>query len=141
MRQGFSFCGLRIDSEGLRNTPAVRVTLFSDRRLTRPDLEAVKRELTWRFDLDAGLSDFDAAGSGDRQFRPVFRKWRGSRDSWHGTLYELLVISILLQNATVRRTVQMIHALLEKFGTRLSFDSKSLLRDVVARRSEQGFGG
>jgi 3-methyladenine DNA glycosylase/8-oxoguanine DNA glycosylase len=126
IRQGPSLCGLRIQDEGSRNRPAIRISLFSDLGLADSDLGALKSELIWRFDLEADLSDFDAAALRDPRFRSVFRKWRGTRDSWHGTLYELLVISILLQNATVRRTVQMLQVLLDTFGTKVRFDVKSL---------------
>ena len=40
------------------------------------------------------------------------------------SLYELLIVCVLLQNAMVRRTVQMTNALLDAFGTELRFDSK-----------------
>ena len=42
------------------------------------------------------------------------------------SLYEYLIIGIVLQNATVRRSVQMLKALLEKYGTELEFDNKKL---------------
>lgn len=42
------------------------------------------------------------------------------------SLYEYLIIGIVLQNATVRRSVQMFKALLENYGTLLEFDGKKL---------------
>lgn len=42
------------------------------------------------------------------------------------SLYETLVIYIVLQNATVRRTVQMFEALFDNFGKRLKFNGKTL---------------
>lgn len=42
------------------------------------------------------------------------------------SLYEYLIIGIVLQNATVRRSVQMFQALLEHYGTPLKFDGKQL---------------
>src|SRR5260370_25346139 len=82
--------------------------------------------MVWRLDLDAGLSEFGRTARKDRQFRAVFKRWSGTRDSCFYSLYEQLVIGLLLQNATVRRTVQMTHALLDAFGTRISFDSKNI---------------
>jgi 3-methyladenine DNA glycosylase/8-oxoguanine DNA glycosylase len=41
-------------------------------------------------------------------------------------LYEYLVIGIVLQNATVRRSIQMFQALLEHYGKPLAFDGKRL---------------
>jgi len=43
-----------------------------------------------------------------------------------GSLYEYLIIGIVLQNATVRRSMQMFQALLERYGTRLEFDGRTL---------------
>jgi DNA-3-methyladenine glycosylase II len=43
-----------------------------------------------------------------------------------GSLYEYLVIAIVLQNATVRRSVQMLQALFERYGTLLRFDRREL---------------
>jgi 3-methyladenine DNA glycosylase/8-oxoguanine DNA glycosylase len=43
-----------------------------------------------------------------------------------GSLYEYLVIAIVLQNATVRRSVQMLQALFERYGTLLRFDRRQL---------------
>lgn len=41
-------------------------------------------------------------------------------------LYEYLIIGIVLQNASVRRSVQIFKALLENYGTLLEFDGKKL---------------
>ena len=43
------------------------------------------------------------------------------------SLYEYLVIGIVLQNSSVRRSVQMFQVLLENYGKRLEFDDKKLL--------------
>jgi 3-methyladenine DNA glycosylase/8-oxoguanine DNA glycosylase len=43
-----------------------------------------------------------------------------------GSLYEYLVIAIVLQNATVRRSVQMLQGLFERYGSPLRFDGKEL---------------
>jgi len=44
----------------------------------------------------------------------------------YGSLYEYLIIAIVLQNATVRRSVNMMQALFEGYGTLLSYDGKQL---------------
>jgi N-glycosylase/DNA lyase len=43
------------------------------------------------------------------------------------SLYELLIISIVLQNATVRRTIQMMDNLFKAYGSRMEFAGKELL--------------
>jgi hypothetical protein len=44
-----------------------------------------------------------------------------------GSLYEYLIIGVVLQNATVKRSVQMFQNLLINFGDVLEFDNKRLL--------------
>ncbi|MGO9604638.1 MAG: DNA-3-methyladenine glycosylase family protein [Candidatus Binataceae bacterium] len=124
LRVGRRLYGIRIDDVG--TNARLRVSVFHSRSVSAPDLETLKSELVWRFDLDANLREFARLARKDRHTRAVFRRWRGTRDSCFSSLYELFVIAILLQNATIRRTVQMMRALLDAFGTRLTFDSQSL---------------
>jgi 3-methyladenine DNA glycosylase/8-oxoguanine DNA glycosylase len=42
------------------------------------------------------------------------------------SLYEYLVIGIVLQNATIRRSIQMFQALLERYGALLDYDRRRL---------------
>ncbi len=126
LRAGGRLFAVRIGDRGTRAEPELRVSIYGDRPVTATDREIIRREIVWRFDLDADLSEFARSARKDRRFGAVFRRWRGTRDSCFYSLYEQLVIALLLQNATVRRTVQMTRALLEALGTEISFDSKSL---------------
>ena len=47
------------------------------------------------------------------------------------SLYETLIIYIVLQNATVRRSVQMLENLFESFGKKLVYDGKTLSAFLV----------
>ena len=62
----------------------------------------------------------------DKRFAPLFKKWVGMRVSSANDLYELMIISVFLQNATIRRTVQMTNTMLDNFGTRVIFDNKEI---------------
>ena len=126
LRVGRRLYGVQIDDVGTNSEPGLRVSLFDNRDVSQRDLDLLRSELVWRFDLDTNLSEFARLAQKDQRFRAVFRRWRGMRDSCFNSIYELLVIAILLQNATVRRTVHMMQALLEAFGTKLTFDSKIL---------------
>jgi 3-methyladenine DNA glycosylase/8-oxoguanine DNA glycosylase len=76
--------------------------------------------------LDADLAAFESKWGADPLLALALERWRGMRVSAGGSLYEMLVIYVLLQNATVRRTVQMMQALFERFGTLLRFDGHEL---------------
>lgn len=114
--------GLKIED----NKESLEVTIYSDHQITSQEAESIKGEIVWRFGLDQDLTEFNRLANKDMRFAPIFKKWLGMRNSSAHNLYELLIIAVLLQNATVRRTVQMTEALLGKFGAELSFDDKKL---------------
>jgi 3-methyladenine DNA glycosylase/8-oxoguanine DNA glycosylase len=141
MRVGASVYGLKITNAGVASRPKIRADVFHRRKPTASELKAIRAEISYRFDLYADLSEFNRAARADRRFAPIFRRWRGSRAAIGLSLYELMIVSIVLQNATVRRTVQMMNALLEQFGTPITFDSHTLYAiwrpDHIRNVSEQ----
>lgn len=114
--------GLRIEEAGSQ----VRIGVWTDAGVPEPVLAALAEELAWRANLRLDLADFERRARRDRELGPVVGRWRGMRPMHMGSLYEYLVIAIVLQNATVRRSVQMLQALFEGYGTLLRFDRREL---------------
>jgi len=133
--------GLKMENKGSIDNPTIRLIFFSEAPLTKKETDAIVEEIQWRFDLDGDLSEFSNRFKHDDLLGAVLQKWRGMHVSCGNSLYELLVISIVLQNATVRRTVQMMEALLDKYGTKVKFDGKELYAfwepERLQRASEQ----
>jgi DNA-3-methyladenine glycosylase II len=123
---GGKLLGLKLEQAGSIDEPEINLTVFSEFRLSSNDRERIVGELGWRYGLEEDISDFSRQFEEDRFLGPVLRKWRGMRANCSDSLYELLVVSILLQNATVRRTVQMMNNLFNNYGTKLRFDKKEL---------------
>ena len=126
LRLGDDLLGIRMEDAGDRGRPAIDVDLFSSSPLSGALKDAALDELSWRFDLASDLSPFELAFRDDPVLGPIIERWRGMRVSAGDSLYETLIIFITLQNATVRRTVQMMRALLSAFGTPLEFDGHTL---------------
>ncbi len=126
IRIGKRLYGLKIQDGGTLHKPKLNVSIFSKRNISDAAMEAVRQEIVWRFDLHADLRAFNKLAKGDTRFYPVFKRWLGMRNSSAHNLYELLIIAVLLQNATIRRTVQMMDALLKRYGTKLIFDHKEM---------------
>jgi DNA-3-methyladenine glycosylase II len=122
LRLGDQSFGLRIEDA----TPNVRVHVWARGRVSGQLLGTVAEELSWRANLRLDLADFERCARRDPALAPVLRRWRGMRPMHLGSLYEYLVIAIVLQNATVRRSVQMLQALFQRYGTRLRFDGRDL---------------
>ncbi len=118
--------GLRLEDAGDVDRPVLEVAAYASEAIP-PHLGTwLASELRWRFDLDADLRPFQRQCGADPLLAPALERWRGMRINTGGSLYEMLVIYVLLQNATVRRTVQMMQALFERFGTLLRFDGREL---------------
>lgn len=118
--------GLKIENRGRSQNPKIKVSVFYNNNISDEDIENIEREIIWRFDLNANLKEFNTIAKSDKHFYPIFKKWLGMRNSSAHNLYELLIIAVVLQNATVRRTVQMMDALLDSYGNKLKFDNKEI---------------
>lgn len=118
--------GLIIEDKRTINKPKVLLHIYSNRQLSPEFIESVAEEIEWRFNLELDLTDFYRDVRNDPLLVPIIKKFRGMRPMHHGSLYEYLVISILLQNAPVRRSVNMMQALFEHYGTLLDYDKQKL---------------
>ncbi|GAF81036.1 unnamed protein product, partial [marine sediment metagenome] len=107
IRIGKKLFGLKIENKGKTQKPKIKVSIFYNKGISNKEVCNIKREIIWRFDLDADLKEFNKLAKSDERFYPIFKKWLGMRNSGPENLYELLIIAVVLQNATVRRTVQM----------------------------------
>jgi 3-methyladenine DNA glycosylase/8-oxoguanine DNA glycosylase len=125
LRLGEAVYGLKLHDLGTADALHVALTICSDHRLTPKETAAVTEQVAYDFALYADLSEFNALLERDELMRPVLERWRGTRPSG-GPLYEMLVICIVLQNAVVRRSIQMMQNLLHAYGTLLHFDGQSL---------------
>jgi 3-methyladenine DNA glycosylase/8-oxoguanine DNA glycosylase len=118
--------GLKMVGEGTIDDPKIKLTIYSKSRVSQQKIEEIVRELEWRYGLREDIRDFFKEFEHDKFLEPTFKRLRGMRNNCANSLYELLIISIVLQNATVRRTVQMMNNLFNSYGTKLRFDSKEL---------------
>lgn len=114
--------GLKFEDQGTVDHPALRLSVWSEKPLDAAFLDGLTAEIAYRCNLNLDLRDFYARFADDAQLGPVIARWRGMRPAAFASLYEYLLIAIVLQNATVRRSVQMMQALLETYGTALSYD-------------------
>lgn len=118
--------GLKFENRGTIDEPHVSLSIWSAGPLEQAYLTRLAGEISYRYNLQLDLSDFYRQFGGDPYLGPVLARWRGMRPLNYSSLYEYMMIAIVLQNATVRRSVQMMQALFERCGTQLSYDGKDL---------------
>lgn len=118
--------GLIYEDASTRFKPKVRVKVFSNKGLREDFLEDLKQEMIWRFNLDLDLAGFYKDVEKDPLLASIIKKFSGLRPMHYGSLYEYLIIGIVLQNTVVRRSVSMLQSLFEKYGSLVEYDNQRL---------------
>lgn len=118
--------GLKFENKGTINKPKIKLSIYSQKPLSNDFIKGLIPEIKWRFNFDSDISDFFKNFKNDKILGPVIRKWKGMKPIAANSLYETLMIYVVLQNATVKRSVQMLENLFEKFGKKAKYDGKVL---------------
>lgn len=118
--------GTRLENKGTIYKPKIKLTVYSNSRLSKKFIQDLIKDLNFRYGFTEDISEFYKRFKSDLLLGPVLKRMRGARGRCLESLYELIMISIVLQNATVRRTVQMMNALLKKYGQRIRFDNEKM---------------
>ncbi|MBU3904628.1 MAG: hypothetical protein KJ906_00560 [Nanoarchaeota archaeon] len=126
MRFKDKLLGFKFENKGTVDKPKVKLTIYSKNKLDKKLVNEIVDELNYRFEFNKDLSEFCNKFKNDKFLGSVLKKRKGMRNKCGYSLYESLMIYITLQNATVRRTVQMMTNLLKKYGTPVEFDKKKL---------------
>ena len=118
--------GIKMKNQGTIETPKIKIVFFSANRITKEETRKLTDELNFRFEFNRDISEFYRKFKNDKILSVFLRKWRGMHGSCAQDLYGLLMISIFLQNTTVKRTVQMTNTMLQKYGIKIGFDNKEI---------------
>jgi len=118
--------GIKFSNKGNINNPLVEIKIYAKNKLSDDFVNSLIEEIKYLYNFNLELKDFYRTFKKDKFLFPILKKWRGMRPGHPSSLYEYLIIGIVLQNASVRRSVQMFKALLENYGTLLEFDNKKL---------------
>jgi 3-methyladenine DNA glycosylase/8-oxoguanine DNA glycosylase len=118
--------GLKFVNVGSTEQPEIIVEINYQDILEDRFIRSLIDEIKYRYNLDLDLSDFYVELGTDQVLGPIIKRWRGMRPGHPNSLYEYLIIGIVLQNATVRRSIHMFQVLLENYGKMLEFDEKRL---------------
>jgi 3-methyladenine DNA glycosylase/8-oxoguanine DNA glycosylase len=133
--------GIKMANRGSVDEPCIQLAVFTAEEMSEDEIQAISDEVAYRFDLQADLSEFYSDYADDDVLGPVLERWRGMRVMASASLYEFLVITTVLQNATVRRSVQMLENLFRRYGSEVAYDGKRLLAfwpaEAIGETSEE----
>ncbi|MDQ7793767.1 MAG: hypothetical protein RDU89_05025 [bacterium] len=108
--------GITLRAAGPVDDPLVRVAVYAPAGSGVASLTELLAEIVHRYGMATDLRPFYDRFDSDEVLGPVLRRWRGMKVSTSASLYEFLVTTVLLQNATIRRTVQMTDNLMTRYG-------------------------
>jgi 3-methyladenine DNA glycosylase/8-oxoguanine DNA glycosylase len=118
--------GLNFENCGTIDQPCIHLSIWSEEPLSLDFVAGLVNEINYRGNFQLDLAEFNRRFKDDPQLGPIIEKWRGMKPLNLNSLYEYLIIAIVLQNATVRRSVNMMQVLFEHYGTLLTYDGREL---------------
>ncbi len=118
--------GLKFKNLGMIDEPKINLCIYSQKPFSKEFIEELILEIRWRFNLDQDISEFCNKFKNEKILGPVIKKWKGMKPIAANFLYETLMIYLVLQNAIVRRSVQMLENLFNKFGKKVKYDRRIL---------------
>ena len=118
---GNDIFGIVVSDDSNNIGPKIKIDIYASTKPSKELKKAIELEIIARYNLDGLIGDFIDELKNDELLAGPIKRWGGMRPSIAYSLYGFLMVATVLQNATVRRTVQMMDVLLEKFGTKLKF--------------------
>jgi 3-methyladenine DNA glycosylase/8-oxoguanine DNA glycosylase len=118
--------GVKFINQGTVSKPKIGVEIYYKSKLDKKYIDGLLKELDYRFEFSKDYSEFYKKFEKDKIVGKVLKKFRGMHSFCIEGLYEYLMIAILLQNATIKRTVRMTDAMLEKYGDLIEFNGIKL---------------
>lgn len=118
--------GLKFRNLGMVDNPEIKVSIYSQTKLSEYFINSLVEEIRYRYNLDSDLTDFYQKFKNNKILAPVIKRLRGMRPGHQSSLYEYLIIGIVLQNVTVKRSIYMLQVLYENYGKLLEYDGKKL---------------
>jgi len=117
--------GVEIYNSGTKDQK-VGVAIYSQKAISGDLKKSIKAEIVTRYNLNGDVQDFIDEYKNDDLLADPIKRWGGMRPSVAYSLYGFLMVATVLQNATVKRTVQMMDVLLGKFGKKLLYAGKEV---------------
>jgi len=131
------FTGLRLDngvavgiktrSRGTVAKPRVIVEAFAARALAAAERRELRQTLTHALDVETDIAGFYRLAARDAVLRRIVRPLYGMHEGYWAGLWPLLLLAVTLQMAPIKRSMAMLHALLDHYGQRLRFEGRSVV--------------
>lgn len=122
-RVGELLCGVVMT---MADPDTLRAEIYADGTWTPDGRDRLTARLIHSYGLDEDISAFVAQAERVPPMREPLAALAGMRQSCPENLFEIAIVSLLLQNATVARTTQMMTNLLDHYGKVVEFEGVTL---------------
>ncbi len=89
--------GIKFVNSGTVANPLVEIKIYYKSKLTADFINSLIDEIKYRYNFDLDLKPFYKEFKDDKILGPIIKKWRGMRPGHPSSLYEYLIIGIVLQ--------------------------------------------
>jgi 3-methyladenine DNA glycosylase/8-oxoguanine DNA glycosylase len=133
--------GIKMWSEGTIGKSKVKMEIYSRPKISKHIIESLAKEISYRLGFNEDIIEFIGIAEKEPVMREPLKRLKGMRVTALESLYELLMIAVVLQNANVSRTRSMMRNLLERFGKKVRFDGQELFvfftpKDIVKAKKK-----
>ena len=126
--------GLRIKSRGTLNRPLVRVEVYAGDEISTLESEGLRGILSTCLGAEQDLKDFYEFAMKDAILRHVVESLYGMHDTQAASLFNSVILSICLQMARLKRSLEMMDAIIRKYGETIEFDGRRVPLFPTAER-------
>jgi N-glycosylase/DNA lyase len=126
--------GLKIQSRGTLQKPRVLVGIYAGREISKRDAESLSGTLAVCLGAEQDLKEFYDFAKKDGILNHVAESLYGMHDTQGVSLFNSVILSICLQMARLKRSLQMMEAIDREYGERIQFDGKRVMLQPTAGR-------
>lgn len=129
--------GLKFENKGMSSGPKILLSIYSKEKLSDEFIKTLIPEVRYRFNMDSDISEFTQKFKKDKIIGSLIGNWGGMKPIAANSLFETLMVYFVLQNAVVRRSVQMLENLFGALGGKVNFEGKTLSYFWTAKQMDE----
>ena len=126
--------GLKVTSCGTIMKPRVLVGVYSGREMSKGETSSLQGTLALCLGAEQDLKEFYDFALKDKILKHVVKSLYGMHDTQAVSLFNSVILSICLQMARLKRSMEMMGAIERKYGETVEFDGRRVALQPTARR-------
>jgi len=106
----------------------IEIEIYANRSMSDSEKEKLTKRVIHSYGFNEKWNDIDIPKKlqKNQELNNILEGFKGTRISCPESIFEIAIISLLLQNTTIKRSTSMLGNLLDSFGKIVEFDGKQL---------------